>query len=89
MVNQETRRILKKTGFRHIADVKTESYWITPISGRILIITDSPIYEPLDERFRFGGIRIPSGGSSFVISNLIAKFDPSEHQLIDSILDND
>lgn len=86
ITDSKTFHTLKKSGFHLIMENFDAEYWIVPISGRTLIVTNKAIYRPLHERKRFGGIQIHFDNFDAFISNLCGQFNDVEHELINEIL---
>ena len=84
LISKHTERTLKKAGFIRF----TDAIWAAPFSGRMMVISERPIFKPVDELSPFGVIHVQPNLHDAFISNVIGQLNEIEHQAIDNLLNS-
>lgn len=84
----KTRKLLIRCGFMpiHVDTISDIEYWVTPISGRVLIIVCNGDYKPSKRFGPFGGIKIPFKTHDAFISKLCGELNNDEHSIIEKLI---
>ena len=79
---------IKKAGFLKISDDINQQIWLTPVSGRVLIIADGPTFYRYQSTPEFGGLLTRIGPVDEFLTALIGQLNAAEHYLIDLLLND-
>jgi hypothetical protein len=72
---------LKRAGFGKVATTEMATYWIIPITGRMLCLTDNQVLT--DRINQLGGLSLPS---DCTIVDIVHQLSADEHILIENLI---